>query len=147
MREKLSYANVMATIAVFGVIAGGTAVALPDRDSGPRERPVTFKQLNMLNGCEVFSETLFRPSAGKDSSGIVHLRGVMYGCDPDETLFRLKPKLRPKKSTWSVVVVNGGLGAVYVNPDGTGHFTNVAAATNGDPTESIFLDGITFPAR
>ena len=149
IRERLTYANVMATIAVFGVIAGGTAVALPDGDGGPAKRPVKFKALTTLNGCGSYSENLFRPSAGKDSSGIVHLRGGLGGCDDaeDDVLFRLKPKLRPAKETWAVVPVNGGLGAVYVQPDGTGHFTDVAAATVGDPSEVIFLDNVSFPAK
>lgn len=36
LRQRLTYANVMSTIAVFGVIAGGTALALPGRNSVQR---------------------------------------------------------------------------------------------------------------
>jgi hypothetical protein len=33
MRKRLSYANVVSTLALFGVIAGGTAIALPGKGS------------------------------------------------------------------------------------------------------------------
>lgn len=139
MRERLTYANVLATLAVFGVVAGGTAVALPD---GQAKRGTEMRRLHLRNGWASYSPQLAKPAAGKDSDGFVHLQGGITG-NVAMSPFRLAPKLRPPGEVDFVIVTNGpGTAALAISKGGAAHISNI----NGDPSETSWLDGVTFRA-
>lgn len=81
-------------------------------------------------------------SAGyyKDSTGIVHLRGLVVGDSPDTPIFVLPEGYRPDCGSMFGVITSGGLGRVDILSDG-----RVLWMTAGSFTY-MSLDGILFKA-
>jgi hypothetical protein len=80
-RKHLSYANVVATIALFGVVAGGGAYAASKiGTSDIRPKAVTEKKLanDAVTSRKIASEAVGNDELSPSSSGIA-LAGVTYG--------------------------------------------------------------------
>lgn len=90
IRRRLTYANVMATIAVFGVLAAGGAYAASK---------IGTNQI-------------------KDPWGVVHLKGVIDG-GTNDTVFTLPPGYRPSRNLLVVIHRQSGPSSLIVRADGT----------------------------
>jgi len=154
--SRLTYANVMSTLAVFAVLAGGTALALPGRnsvDSGdirngqvkaPDVADLEFKNAKLLNGWVASDDDGALPGFAVDAEGIVHLRGALDGTDALDTVaFTLPRALRPApghRVRELVLAGNNTVGVLNVFEDGS-VFANAT-----DPA-LVSLDGITFSPK
>jgi len=164
VRTKLSYANVMATIAVF-VALGGAAYAVtlaPKNSVNSRaiingqvkavdlHRPEAFHVVGtpgeppFMNGASSFGVFDRSPVAFyRDPLGVVHLRGAIdQGTGNNgKAAFKLPAGYRPPKSNDSVVPT------AFNSPQPTGR---VVTLSNGKvysasaPGGATVLDGITF---
>jgi hypothetical protein len=92
IRSHLSYANVMATIAVFLVLSGGTAVALSGSntvqsdDLGPGSQVrAPDVAANAVNGSDVVNGSI--KGADIASSALPKGRAITDFCDPNTTAF------------------------------------------------------------
>jgi hypothetical protein len=154
--RRLTYANVMSTLAVFGVLAGGTALALPGRnsvDSGdirngqvkaPDVADLEFKNAKLLDGWLDSDDDDAPPGFAIDAQGVVHLRGALDGSDAiDGEAFRLPRALRPApghRVRELVLAGNNTVGVVNVFEDGS-------VLVNATDAALVSLDGITFTPK
>jgi hypothetical protein len=168
MRRHLTYANVMATLAVFLVLGGGAYAAFHLPRNSVRSR-------NIVNG-QVRQQDLAKPppfkSAGlkgntvpgvctstpnqwassspgsygpvgfyRDLDGIVHLTGIpMYCNPPSDVIFRLPPGYRPPQRIQIQESGDGG----QVRPIALNGRTGGVAANGLSTGYTVFLDGVSF---
>jgi hypothetical protein len=156
IRRRLTYANVMSTLAVFGVLAGGTALALPGRnsvDSGDIRNgqvkaadvaDLEFKNAKLLGGWVDSDDDDAPPGFAVDAQGVVHLRGGLDGSDAVDTMpFRLPRALRPApghRIRELVLAGNNTVGVVNVLEDGS-------VIVNATDPVLVSLDGISFSPK
>jgi hypothetical protein len=148
MRPRITYANVVSTLALF-VLLGGTAWAVAAGSVGTRElkdgavttpklrdRAVTQAKLAPLGAVRraTLDDSWVNHGQGyaaagyfRDRSGLIHLRGAVQGSAG--TIFRLPRGWRPKGGARS-------FGAVTIRGDGS-----VRASADA---EFLPLDGIVF---
>jgi hypothetical protein len=128
IRSHLTYANVMATIAVFLVLSGGTAVALSGTDTvqsddlGPGAQvQAADVAANAVNGTDIVNNSI----AGADiaSSALSKGRKITSSCDPTSSTFvdcgaltinLPRPGLRVlivASAEWASVGVGSGFGS------------------------------------
>jgi hypothetical protein len=148
LRSHLTYANVIATLAVFLVVGGGTAFAAYVVSSNSQIGPGTVsghsppagKHANIIagsvNGADV-KDLAFQdltlgtgwsggcygtgaPAVAKSAEGVVHLRGGMCRTSGTSTfLFTLPAAYRPANPEYLTVdQINGATGRIDVNPNG-----------------------------
>jgi hypothetical protein len=158
MRRHLTYANVMATLAVFLVLGGGAYAAFHLPKNSVRSRnivngqvknkdlaPPSFKDAGLkefpgacggLNGWfNVNSSVNDRVSYARDGLGFVHLRGVATFCgSASSTVFKLPLGFRPSRTESAVAV--GQVGTTLIDINNTGE---VEAGSN-----TVSLAGVTF---
>src|SRR3954465_7848074 len=92
IRQHLSYANVMATIAVFLVLSGGTAIALSGSDTvqsddlGPGSQvKAPDVAANAVNGSDVVDGSI--TGADIAPSALSKGRSTSTTCDPDNSTY------------------------------------------------------------
>ena len=157
IRSKLTYANVMATLAVFLVLGGGAYAAFHLPKNSVRSRnivngqvktkdlgvPVRFKDAGVRSLCSPgiwvnnFPTKTNRAAYARDPFGFVHLRGIVSTCNgAGMTIFKLPAGYRPAKlESMTDLGFSGGSSAVQVTPGGR--------VQSYDP-DLQSLDGITF---
>ncbi len=164
IRRPLTYANVMATIAVF-IALGGSALAkviitnnsqvaentiaghhakgskhpniVPDSISARDLQQLVFHKPTLRNG---WTPAERDPAFTEDAYGIVHLLGsvVQSGGSSNSTIFKLPPAYRPPGFVDTpVAIVGGEPGVLTINVDGT------VAPVSG-PTTFVDLEGVAF---
>jgi hypothetical protein len=149
IRQHLTYANVMATLAVFLVLGGGAYAAFHLPKNSVRSRnivngqvktkdlgvPVRFKDAGLPGVCRPgvwvnnFPTRTNSAAYARDPFGFIHLRGIVSTCNgAGMTIFRLPAGFRPAK-------VESMTDLVQVTPGGR--------VQSADPHLQS-LDGITF---
>jgi hypothetical protein len=164
IRGRLTYANVMATLAVFLVLGGiGYAAAtINGKDIKKHSEPgnrlknhtLTAKQVRapkvhlvgnpgepiFLSGCKNLGGSDLLVGFFKDDQGVVHLQGAYYDCGPQTAgtvAFQLPQGYRPPPGKELKFPMVGGIAFVGGNGVPAG-----AVQCNKDPI--CQLDGITF---
>jgi hypothetical protein len=156
IRSHLTYANVMATIAVFLVLGGGAYAAFHLPKNSVRSGnivngqvktkdlgvPVRFKDAGVRSTCSPgiwvnnFPTLTNRAAYARDPFGFVHLRGIVSTCNgAGLTIFRLPAGFRPAKLESMADIGYSSASAVQVTPGGR--------VRSYDP-DLQSLDGITF---
>jgi hypothetical protein len=155
---RLSYANVMATIAVFIALGGGAyaAFTLPPNSVGTKQlkdSAVTKKKLapeqsfiapTLASGVTAIgppNPPFTDPGYMKDNFGFVHLKGT-YNCGGTlgRLLFQLPSGYRPSRIAE---------GAAFNNSPSPGFwevFPSGSVQANCGTTGQVSLDGVIFPA-
>jgi hypothetical protein len=152
IRQHLTYANVIATIAVFLVLGGGSAVALSGSntvqsdDLGPGAqvkaadvaanavdgqdvKDLTFQPLTLKNGWIGNCSGAGAPGIAKSVEGIVHLRGgICQTPGSSDPSFTVPAGFRPSKPEFLVVdLLSGYTGRIRIEPNGG--FTSLAGVS------------------
>jgi len=168
LRSHLTYANVMATLAVFLVLGGGAyagfhlpkdsvrsgnilngEVKKQDLAKPPPFQSAGLRAANVLVGCTSAPNqwAVYAPSVYgqvgyyRDLDGIVHLAGQATYCDPPSAvIFRLPPGYRPPKVEVQDAVFGGGVLRIGLDSS-TGDVTAFGSLSTLDV---VGLDGITF---
>jgi hypothetical protein len=158
----LSYANVMATFAVFIALGAGAYAATQINGSALKNRsvagnklkkhtvsatetkPIAMKSMfsGLENGWQQGGGGFASPAYGKDASGIVHLQGLVTNAsNTSAAIFTLPSAYRPDGEIEIPVRVGfgGPIGEVDII-GGTG------AVQLEQPTGEVHLDGVSFPA-
>ena len=146
LRDKLSYANVMATLAVALVLGGGTAAALQGQNSVQNNdvQDLSFKILTLKNGWEPYRNGLYAPAVALDDQGEVHIRGAIdQTAGTNNVAFKLPKEFRPKKDVVEPVVMLSEIGHLKINSDGN---VDVVPFTLSDAQAETDLEGVTFSA-
>lgn len=164
IRSRLTYANVMASIAVFVALGLGTAWALEKNsvkskhivDGQVKERdlsvPAEFISADLTSfdpqdGCPAplnawVAPFNFEVGYYRDAAGFVHLEGQAIRCgSPNDVVFTLPPGFRPQGGGFELLVGikdNTDPHPVEVYPSGGVETENIGAGG------AIFLDGISF---
>jgi hypothetical protein len=138
-----SLASVVALVAAV-IAVSGTAIAFPDGKQPSTKAPnaIDYRNLHLKFGWHG-SAGAFKPQAGKDGFGVVHLRGGVEGGTAQQT-FRLPKSFRPKHAV--VVTVYGGgpePATLDIHDDGRGF---LLGASTSFPA-SAHLDGVTFSTK
>lgn len=100
--------------------------------------PLTWNDVEFENGWDN-KATYQTCQYAKGVDGTVYLRGVMF--DGTGVAFALSAQFRPLAKQVFAVVIEGSLGALTVNTDGT---VTVADDTGGDPQVLTSLSGVSF---
>jgi hypothetical protein len=156
IRSHLTYANVMATLAVFLVLGGGAYAAFHLPKNSVKSRnivngqvktkdlgvPVRFKDAGLPGLCKPGvwvnnnPTTTNRAAYARDAFGFVHLRGIVSTCNgAGMTIFKLPAGFRPAKLELLAGFGFSSASAVQVAPGGR--------VKSYDP-DLQSLDGITF---
>jgi hypothetical protein len=152
IRDRLTYANVVATIALFVALGGGTYAAfnLPRNSveskhivngqvKGGDVADVKWKPVTLINGWTAVGDPFNDPGYAIDAEGFVHLRGVLNGSlQTSPAAFDLPPNARPARN--QRVAISGTATSALVLPDGQ-------VRINGTDITSPSLDGAAFPAK
>jgi hypothetical protein len=169
LRGRLTYANVMASVAVFIALGGSAYAAVMLTNNSVRSRHIAPHAVRASdvrhpawrvvafhpNGrWQPHGDTYAPPSFYKDVTGTVHLRGVVTSggnqaglCFKSElitgagVLFVLPPGFRPSHQADFQTMVAGDPGQVSVFPSGV-----VCRSQDVMEGESASFDGITFRA-
>jgi hypothetical protein len=161
IRQHLTYANVMATIAVFLVLSGGTAVALSGSNTvfsddivNGQVKPQDLAPAPTIIGAglpDACSTTTWsndrdldfnRAGYYRDPYGRVFLRGAVQNCGySGDTIFTLPPGYRPGKHE-----VQMGAGGSDQTPEVDIDAVGGTVRAPGQPTNSppVWLDGLSF---
>ena len=165
MSKRISPSVVIAVVALFAAIAGGTAVAVRTGSAAkPTLKVVDDNPEGASDPCAadekgVFCGVISPPYTGwshydngfakvgylKDDDGIVHLGGVAIAeGSPSDTIFILPGKYRPADGRdFAVACGEGGASNICrlrVRPNGEVY------QRSGVQTDGISLDGATYPA-
>jgi hypothetical protein len=158
IRSRLTYANVMATIAVFIALGGGAYAAF----SLPRN---SVKSKHIVNH-QVKAKDLVKPAAVKsaglptnesgscaespgewaefdpdsrgrlgyyrDVDGVVHLNGAAVDCSTDDIIFHLPPGFRPRNPFEAAIGLRNNGPPVSVDIVRATGEVNVITAADGD---------------
>jgi hypothetical protein len=152
IRDRLTYANVTATIALFVALSGGAYAALNlPRNSVESKHivngqvkaadvaDVKFKPVTLINGWTAVGDPFNDPGYAVDAEGLVHLRGVLNGAlETSPEAFDLPPDARPARNTR--VAISGTATSALVLPDGQ-------VRINGSDISSPSLDGAAFSIK
>jgi hypothetical protein len=134
-----SPALVVACLALFAALGGSTYAAT---SSGTRS--VHFNNVKLKNHWKSASTTnpqLAHPGYAKDSQGIVHLRGALFGGANDTVAFVLPRGERPRHELNVPVFSQSGVaGAAIIQRNGA------VLLFAGNVTAFASLDGISFVA-
>jgi hypothetical protein len=133
-----SPALILACLALFAALGGSTYAAV---SSGTRG--IHFVNAKLKNGWIAGHKTNPQdapPSYAKDSLGVVHLRGALFGSD-DTTAFVLPSGLRPSHVVDAPVFSQSGVaGGVTIDKHGN------VVLFGGNVSAFASLDGVTFVA-
>lgn len=165
MHNRISPSMVVAVVALFAAIAGGTAVALHGGSAGRpelkvvKDNPQSFSDPCSTGETKVFCGVISPPYNGWehygngfaevsyliDDDGIVHLGGVATAeGTAGDTIFILPDKYRPADARdFAVACGEGGTANICrlrVRPNGE------VNQRTGDVNEAISLDGTSYPA-
>lgn len=158
LRARLTYANVMSTIAVFLAIGGGLAWALANNSVRSRHivngqvkkqdvQDLRYTNLNLKNGWSSFGGSL-TPAAALDAQGVVHLRGaIAQGIADGDNFAQLPTAFRPNQDVFMPVATgNHNLGRLNVEPNGEMTVEPDAGGTVPADAHKNFtsLDGVTY---
>jgi hypothetical protein len=127
---------ILASLALFAALGGSTHAATQTSASGK----IHFTNAAFKNGWTNYGASFAPAGYAEDSSGIVHLRGVIH--DGTGAAFVLPRSLRPRHTLDIPDLVSGGDAYVFITKDGKvnpqGEATAASALTS--------LDGISFAA-
>ena len=130
-----SPALILSCVALFAALGGGAYAATSSSSSS-----ITWKKATLGNGWKNIGGSYAPASYAKDSLGVVHLRGGVYG-GTSPFVFTLPKNLRPKHFLALLADTHASIGEeLDITPSGT------VSAPNGDNTGFTSLDGISFVA-
>jgi hypothetical protein len=155
IRAKLTYANVISSLALFLVLAGGSAVALNGSNTVSNDdvKDLRFVTLQLTNGWQRDSnQGTYAPSVAIDDQGVVHFRGAMeQATGTGNTAFRLPRAFRPRKNVYVPVYEwaahPGGLFIFGQNGLATDGIVEVSAQDYSFAQQFTSLDGASFSLR
>ena len=156
MREtpkKLSYANVMATIAVFLALTGGAFAATKIGKNAVKTKniakgavtqqkikaPVKYSNVTGFTNGWASGTVTGTAQFGKDALGIVHLRGTIVNGTDNLAAFTLPSGFRPPSGTPSFVVTSA-----FSTECTIGVETNGEVTSTGCNTLFVALDAVSF---
>jgi hypothetical protein len=134
-----SPALIIACLALFAALAGGSYAATQIRTSGS----ITFTKATLKNGWNAAASIIYaRPGYAKDSTGEVHLRGAIYNGSSATTAFVLPIGLRPSHYMQIVVASfnDNPPSRIVIQKNGA------VIPTGNDVGAGIWLDGTSFAA-
>jgi hypothetical protein len=155
IHSHLTYANVISTLALFLVLAGGSAVALNGSNTVSNDdvKDLRFVTLQLTNGWQRDSnQGTYAPSVAIDDQGVVHFRGAMeQPTGTSNTAFRLPKAFRPRKNlyvpVWEWASHPAGLFVFGKNGLATDGIVEVATQDFSFAQQFTSLDGATFSLR
>ena len=133
-----SPALIVACLALFAALGGSTYAATSAGTTTLHFTTIT----NFKNTWRPAPSTVYaRPGYARDSSGVVHLRGVIYDGASNTTAFTLPRAVRPNHLVYVQVFTQSGVtGTVLIQSDGE------VIPFGGNVGGLTSLDGISFAA-
>ena len=135
-----SPALMVASLALFAALGGSTYAAT----SVGSKSAIHFTKAHLRNGWQSGHKSNpldAPPGYAKDSLGVVHLRGDIFGGSDDTTAFVLPRGLRPSHVVYTpIYTASGAIGYVLVQPNGK------VLPFDGNVGAFASLDGVSFVA-
>lgn len=134
-----SPALIIACLALFAALGGGAYAA-----SSIGSKGIHFSSAHLVNGWKSGHTTNkldAPPGYAKDSLGVIHLRGDLFGGPDDTSAFVLPKGLRPSHVVYvPIYTASEAIGYVLVQKDGN------VTLLGGNVTAFASLDGVSFVA-
>jgi hypothetical protein len=134
-----SPALIVSCLALFAALGGGAYAATSSGTSG-----IHFTSAKLQNNWQSGHKTNptdAPPGYAKDSVGVVHLRGDIFGGLNNTTAFVLPKGLRPNHVVYTpIYTASGALGYVLIQPNGK------VIPFDGNVNGFAALDGVSFVA-
>ncbi len=138
----LSPALILSCLALFAALGGSTYAATSSSSS--RISSVHFTSATLKNGWQSGHKTNpldAPPGYAKDSVGVVHLRGDLFGGSNDSVAFVLPKRLRTSHVVYvPIYTASGATGDVLIQPNGR------VVLLNGNAAAFASVDGVSFAA-
>ena len=134
-----SPALILSCLALFAALGGGAYAATSSGTSGIHFTNATLQ--NSWQSGHKMNPIDAPPGYVKDSVGVVHLRGDIFGGSNDTTAFVLPKGLRPSHVVYTpIYTASGALGYVLIQPNGK------VIPFDGNVGAFASLDGVSFAA-
>ncbi len=132
--------SLLVALAALFIVLGGTSYAATTAPSKPQ--PLKYTKATLINNWTWGGYETFQPAYGKDSMGVVHLRGSVANGTAQTAAFTLPVADRPTRYLYfPSYTLQSTEGSVEVAPDGSVYAIGTSA------TKFSSLDGVTFSTK